>query len=365
LERQSVRPPLWISATLLGFLISLAIATVVVVHGRTAPIVPENIYVSSFEAPNGGLERQLALADGQAFAAAARDPALRRPEVFLRGAGEAAYRFQRPLYSYMAWLVSVGRPGWVPSALLGINVLAGAAVTGLCALLLSRRGVAWWYCTSVLFLPGSLLAMYRSGSELVALAWVLLGVLSWTRRPGEGTIWFLLAALTRETMLIVPAALGLEAALRQRDVAPLRPFMVSSAGWALWVLVVRQRFGAWPGGHYVGGAVAPPLVGLFRAVRRWQPSPVPHVLHIAAVIVLAALCVHRRRDNLSVIVMGYFVLTLVLGVSVWAAWQDVSRVLLPLHLFGGVVVAGWLQEVVSSRYRRRAVPATGSGPERV
>ncbi|MFN8036522.1 MAG: hypothetical protein U0V73_11355 [Acidimicrobiia bacterium] len=72
-------------------------------------------YVSTFEHPSSSLEKALALGDGMAYAALARDPTLARPELFRPAAYVAAYRAERPLYAYVTWIGSGDRRGRYPS----------------------------------------------------------------------------------------------------------------------------------------------------------------------------------------------------------------------------------------------------------
>ncbi|MCU1451215.1 MAG: hypothetical protein JWP02_3385 [Acidimicrobiales bacterium] len=300
--------------------------------------------VRTFDGRTSLLDRQLVRGDGQAYAALARDPGLRRPDVFRGGPQEAAYRAQRPLYSYLAWAASGGRPGAVPLALLGINLLAAAGAAAAVAALSVALGSPWWLGPAVLLLPGALVPLNWSTADVLGLAIAVAGLWLWVRpqrRTWLAAACFAAAGLCRETYLVVPFALGVEALWRHRD--GIRPILVSlvltPVPYLAWIVVVHARYGAWPLGSRLGAAtahrLAAPGFGIIEAAHGWGPS---EIFNAAALVVIFALAVRRRRPWIFGVVAGYAALALVLGRDVWDFWHAFSRILLPLEVLGLVLI---------------------------
>jgi hypothetical protein len=113
--------PLQGRAILVGFLIgSLVALGLLVATTQSTEVPPEATarrgYVTHFAPPRTGLEVLLLRGDGQAYASIALDPALRHPEAFGEGPAQEAFFAQRPLFRYATWVLSAGRPDWLPTA---------------------------------------------------------------------------------------------------------------------------------------------------------------------------------------------------------------------------------------------------------
>jgi hypothetical protein len=337
-----------VAVGLVGLLVGVAAVLLVV---RTAPPgCCSGSYVTLFDRPVTGVEAVLGRGDGQAFAALAQDPTLARPQVIL-GHHEAAYRAQRPLAAYLAWAGSLGSADRVPWALAVLEMLGCGLAAGAVAGLLRRRGANPWFALAVI--PAGMAAVDGLTPELLALGFGAAGVAAWEkRRPGWAALWLVAAGLTRETMLIVPAVLAVEAVVRTwrgpmrgserdelqglaREVAPLAAPFVAFGAWAL---VIRLRLGAWPadGSH---GRIGRPFAGLLDAARTWS-SPAEFVWLGLAVVLIAVALLRARRDHLTWIAASYAGFALILGPDVWAQWKDFTRTLLPLYAFAAVAIIG-------------------------
>lgn len=307
---------------------------------RQAPVV-RRAYVHSFDgrALTNPFEIMAVQSDGQAYVALARDPLLRRPEEFPTRA-EAAYRAQRPLLPWLAWASALGRPGLVPATLAVWQVLAfGLAGWAVASLLASREGPAWAAAGMVL-LPGAFESLSWLGPETLAVGLAAAGVLYLEReRPSASAALLAAAALARETLLVVPAALlaaSGRSGTRTGRTALLVPFGVAAA----WVIAVRWRTGAWPLAAASSQRLDLPLRGLIAASTHWD-DPVGAItfLGITGLVAAGALAIRHRRDpNLWLVVAGFVVLAAVMGEAVWARWEDFTRPLLALHVFGLVAL---------------------------
>ena len=190
-------------------------------------------------------------------------------------------------------------------------------------------------------LPGTYASLAYFGPELLGLALVVWGAISWTdphrRRSLSAIALFSLAGLTRETFLLVPVALALLALGkgRFRDAATLA---TSGFAWLLWVVIVHARAGAWPtdAGQ---GRLTRPFQGLLDALHQGSASAILPYALLGGLLALSVfiLC---RDDVLSVVVLVHAAFAALLGERVWIDWQYYARVLLPLYALGFVALIG-------------------------
>ncbi len=145
--------------------------------------------------------------DGVYFYAIARDP-------FARGEAHTlidrpAYRYGHAGYGWLAWLVTAGRAGAIPAALLALS-LAGVAIAGYAgSLLAAELGWSPWGGLVVAFTPGIVLATTVDTSEPLALAATLLALLAWMRgRRGWGAAALAAACFIKEPLLLVAVGIG-------------------------------------------------------------------------------------------------------------------------------------------------------------
>ncbi len=202
-----------------------------------------------YDRPLPKVDAVLVEGDGWAFAALAQDPLLRRPSV-IEPAGEFSYRAQRPLWGYLTWVASGGRPDLTGWALAALTVLScGAAVAAVGSLLRDREVSPWW---ALLVLVAAVETLAEFTPELLALALLVVGIRWWQRdRHGAAVVVLVAAVLTRETMLVGVAALAVwtlagpsaHRTTRRRDVAPL---LVPFAAFTAWVALLTVRTGSSP-----------------------------------------------------------------------------------------------------------------------
>lgn len=203
------------------------------------------------------------------------------------------------------------------------------------AAFLERRGSAPVWGVAVTALPGCLSAASFLGPEPLGTALALGGVLAWRapRRTALAVGLFAAAGLCRESLLLVPAAVGLAELVRARSHRRVLWLAAAPAAWLAWVGVVRLRLGHWP--TEVGtGRLGRPLAGLVDAAGGWGPAD--RLVALAAVAVVVASVVARRERAL---VAAHAAFALCMGPLVWSRWEDFSRPLLPLFALGLVAVA--------------------------
>lgn len=314
-------------------------------------------YVRLYDHPDTQLQAILNQGDGQAFAALAQDPLLRRPEVFRAGPAEAAYRAQRPLLGWMAWALSGGQAGLVPLVLVLLSIAGFAALGAAVAWLLARRGASVLWALLVLLSPGAMVTLDWTGPEALGTAAALLGFGLWMderRRPA--LVALVAAGLLRESLLLVPVAMAAHALLLERrswrSVAPLATPLVS---YAAWVALVRLRLDALPS-DAGQGRLAAPFTGLLKATDGWGAGDLAVALLIVGVG--AAAVAVGRKEPAAWTAGAYVLASFTFGSEVWRRVEDFGRVLLPVLAFGVLVVAPAL---VAGRTAPRSSPETGTG----
>jgi hypothetical protein len=338
---RAARRPVIVSAVA-GAVVAAAIVALFAYHAHADGPFAQGAFTTTYDQRllDDPLEQLLVQGDGQAYASIARDPSLARPEVFGSDA-EAAYRMQRPLLSYLAWVLSFGRSGSVPPALAAIAVIgAGAAVAGVAQLLIDRRASAM-LAPLVLLLPGAYISLRFLGVETLALAFAVWGLVAWDRdRRPVAIALFALAALTRESLLLVPAALALDSMRRRawRDVVLLAlPFVA----FASWLAVLRLRVGAWAW-DAGDGRLSAPFAGLVDALQSGQLNGTRTTFMYAAMCgVLGVIAILRARHDVLASVIGlHLAFATTMGTLVWRDWGGFGRVLLPLGALSLVAIAG-------------------------
>jgi hypothetical protein len=291
-----------------------------------------------------GLSALLGGGDGQAYAAIARDPSLARPEL-LAGNAEYAYRAQRPLFGELGWVVSLGQPERVPLALALLSVVgAGLAVAAL-AMLLARRGTPGQYALALFVVPAAAGVVWGMTPEVFEVALVTAGVLAWTARPRRlvagAVVAFTLAALTRESMLLVPAALaGLELWRRpsRETLRDIRALAIPFVAYAAWINFVRVRLGVWPFEARSQRLTPVPFAGLIHSVRQSSDHWTAAAWVVIGLLVVVSALWWGRHDELYAVVVAFLVMAPFLGSEVWRRPGDFGRVLFPLIVYSGVLL---------------------------
>jgi len=143
------------------------------------------------------------------------------------------YRARRILFPLLASPFPSGAPTvWAMLAISLVSVGLAAVAAGRLA---RRIGGPVWLGLAVALTPALLISVRASLGDALAFSLALWGVVLWRRHLGWAVLLFALAALTRETTLVVPAACFLVGTRRQRPLL-LVPFAVYGA----WVLAVTQ-----------------------------------------------------------------------------------------------------------------------------
>lgn len=326
----------------------VAVARALTAHARLWS--PRPPYAPAFRGFTSGLGAILNAHDGQAFGSLAIDPLLSHPQQWGGGAAEMAYRACRPLLGWLAIPTSLGSARAAAWSLLGWSVVAVGLLAAAASLLARAWGRQTAWVPMVILLPAVLGQLLFVGlSDTLAAALVLFGLALWIeQRERPAVVLFCLAALCRETTLLVPAALWL-ASPPPRTRRLILPVLV----YVSWVAVVWLRLGQLPNAA-PEGHLGLPFVGLAQALRHgnWV-----QVVSLASLVVAGAVAWTRAPTRaIRVLVLLSAVLAALLPLAVWRSW-DFTRALLPVTVVGCCLLAPTTTELpqapgTSGRSRR-------------
>lgn len=179
--------------------------------------------------------------DGQFYYRLALDPFTDRQTDFGITIDEPWYRQQRILYPLLARALSLGRPGLLPAALIGVNVLGLCAMAWMGAAYARRTGHHALAGLAFSLYGGFLLVLARDLVEITELALLLASFLCLrAERPRWAAIGLSVAVLAKE-----PALLAAIAALLARVASRGRGETHPSWHLAIWPLVVFALWQMW------------------------------------------------------------------------------------------------------------------------
>lgn len=241
--------------------------------------------------------------DGQFVYFIARDAAT-ADFLIAQGGDFPAYRYQRVLLPALGGVFSLGETGWIPYALLAVNLIALAAGTAVIETMLVSQGVSRWYVvgwtislaglgTVRLSLPEPLAYALAAGAIMLAL----------DQRYIPSAILIAMAALAKETTLVFGASIGIYLLLQRRWQDAIIFGVIGLLPFALWQGFLLDRFGELGVGS--GGAGTTGF------------TPIPFGGVIAIVIEAARVVFEGISDGDVSVVNGIF--RLVVGLGIFAA----------------------------------------------
>lgn len=299
---------------------------------------PGKAYAPAYLKPTDKLQVRYDLHDGQAFAALAMDPLLRRPHTWAGGNINEAYRAGRPLVGWITWAGSLGQPGAVEWVLAALSILSigflGFATSRFARF--SDRKADW--SILVLVVPGALVSLIYPGlSDPLGAAFAILGLCHWrTGRRTSAVVLLVLAALSRDTCILVAVALAIDMLIDRRPLREIAPLSIPVLVYLGWITVVRFRLGVWPTA-YPSNLVAP-FTGLLREMRTgWSASGAVAAALLIGLLIAALM---RRPPRFVVVLIACFILlALCGGAPTWHAMRDgIARSLLPAEVVALVVL---------------------------
>jgi len=154
--------------------------------------------------------------------------------------------------------------------------------------ILAGRGASRWYALSYGLFGGLMMSVRLDLTEPLAYALVQVAILSYERHHGRGTaVWLALAALTKETTLLVAAGFFLSWALSRRWRDLIGWAIIIGLPFAALQVFLRVWLGEWGVGS--GGYMATPFEWIpYRGL--WS-LPISNARVLALVIVVVSMAV--------------------------------------------------------------------------
>ncbi len=279
--------------------------------------------------------------DGQQFLTIALDPGLHHPET-LKSLDVPAYRYRRIFYPFLGWLLGLGQSGFIPFALVLINVAClGLAVWGVGQLLPSQpAGLPLLFLT----IPGAWISLSISTADLLSSTLVILALVSFRQSQTTLTLaWQALALLTRETTILIWLTLILTSGY-QRNRKYLFMAPLALIPWGLWNLYLRSNLpGQWDS-QSLGMHFSWPLLGILDKIAELATTPwtmtqaldsIVFCLQLVVVgaIITCAKPAWKRQPELIIGAGLYSGVFLLSKLQILALFTDYSRVYLDLYLF--------------------------------
>lgn len=271
--------------------------------------------------------------DGKYFFVQANDPWILEPTENIAVVDRPLYRSQRMFYPLLAGAGGAMSPGAIVWALLAINVVAVGIGTWATALIAQSIGVSPWWGLAFTLNLGFISELIIDGAGIVASAAAFGAVaLILRNRLGWGILLLVLAALTREAMLI--AAVGSAWWLWRYKNQTRKAVMVVGmpiAAVVIWAVYVRWRIG-WVTGVSEVREIGWPLVGFVEAAKTWMGNPLD--LAIGIVLLTLLLTFARRalksRELVGAAFLGFVGLGLLFTEQVWESYFDITRAIAPV-----------------------------------
>ena len=253
---------------------------------------------------------------------------------------DPAYRYQRILYPFLARLLALGRPAWVPWTLLFINVVAISVTTELVGRMLARGGISPYLALLVPLWLGQIFALRADLNEPLCF---MLAVVALALYERERIWWSAVAlaggALAKDSALLFLPAVVIVLLLQRRWWLAVRYAAIALLPYAL----VQYGLYRWLGEFgFAGNAVrfeAIPFYGIILS----EPLPARVFLILFFALPVAALLVLAVRHLLhSPRVVAAWALLVNCIFIVFLTRASIFDILALFRLATGVVVAALL-----------------------
>jgi hypothetical protein len=277
--------------------------------------------------------------DGQFYHYVAHDPMGRNQS--LRNSVDASYRYQRILLPALAWLLALGRTGWIDVSYVLSNLVFLFLGARWLAQILASLGIHPAYAVLYILVPASVIALDRLTVDL-AFTSLALGFLRYAGSQSRWKLYIVLvaAALCRESGLVLALAASLPPLMGRRYRESLL-WMSSLIPAAAWYALVSWRFGP------SLGVPSLSLLGMIESVLKPAIYPWPPALAAGVYLLdylqiggqLAAILLALRhfpaglRDPVRTACILWALAGLVLPRNVWVDCYASARVFSPLLLF--------------------------------
>lgn len=270
--------------------------------------------------------------DGKFFFVQSNDPWVLDPEQNAQVLDRPLYRSQRMLYPVLAGGAGLFGPETVVWAMLVVNLLAmgvGTWVTSQIAM--DMGGSPWWGLAFALNL-GFISEINIGGAGVIAAAAAFAAVLMFMRdRTTAGVGFLVLAALSREAMLLAAAGTALWLWLANRRKVAVLTAVVPGVVVAIWAVYLRLRIG--------GGTVTSqvqeigwPFAGFVEAFESWVGDPLNLAVGVAMMLLFVVYTkrVLSARHLVGWAFVGFVLLGILFTEQVWHSYFDITRAVGPI-----------------------------------
>ena len=208
----------------------LLYCTAIVIANQGDPLALVTLGTQFSEGTQSGTEGY----DGQFGYYIARDPSTAAALIDV-----PAYRFQRILMPGIAWMLKLDNNALIPWIFLLTGLISLAAGTAMLEHLLRQQAISRWYALTYGLTIGTFGSVRLSLPEPLAYGLALAGLLLFLQQRWRwSALLFALAALARETTLLIPAACGLSLLL-QRDWRRAASFgLISLIPFIIWQAIL-------------------------------------------------------------------------------------------------------------------------------
>lgn len=254
----------------------------------------------------------------------------------------AAYRYRRIFYPALASGFGLLDGTALLVGMIVVTIVSTAVASGATAVVARRAGLADWVALAVLLNPGVWLSIRLLTSDTLALALMMLGLLSLGARLGLPSGAFALSSLAKDVYLVTPIGLGISRDRRRWWIAGISA--VALLGWMTWLTISM-------GDGFTGrGNLALPLMGIIDGSANWPNLDTEELVYLGfgLVSVAAGIAVGVFRSTwLRWPILGWAALALISSNWVWDFGNNAARAFAPLAVlialsFGQLPDAGAL-----------------------
>jgi len=265
-----------------------------------------------------------------------------------------AYRQQRILYPVLARIAALGANSWVPWSMIMVNYLAVCGLAFSAARFAELFAMPAIYGLVIPFFPGVLLGLDRDLADPLAISLMVFSLyLLHSRRITFAACMLALAVLTRETVILLAAALflhsGWRALRRQSSWTESVRLAIPLAAYAAWQLWIFARWGIFPAAAASGSVLGFPLdaagillIEALHSALGLHPFLLVELLFLGAMVLLAAIVFIRSAVDPGVKLawLLYLALAAFLSRAVWVEDWAFMRGCEELIVLGFMIVIG-------------------------
>lgn len=237
----------------------------------------------------------------------------------------AGYRYRRILYPLLAsgFGLLEGTPLLI--GMIAVTIASAAVASGATAAVATRVGISEWAALSVLLNPGVWLSVRLLTSDTLALALMMVGLMTLGARLALPAVSFALSTLAKDVFVVTPIGLAMGRD-RKRWVLGGISLLVLLA-WMTWLTITL-------GDGFTGrGNTALPFMGLVDATANWTNLEVEELTYLGfgLVTVLAGLIIGiGKKTWLRWPILGWTGLALISSNWVWDFGNNAARAFAPL-----------------------------------